>query len=119
MAENSKQKSKRAENLAPYHWQKGQSGNPSGRPRKKHITELYEQMLEDPKTLEAIRKAVLKAISRGSMAMVLQLREMTERVEGKVVQPIEADITVNLADAISEARKRAGMPQLEERTRER
>ncbi len=45
------------------------------------------------------------------MAMVLLLREMAERVEGKVMQPIEADITVNLADTIAEARKRAAGAQ--------
>lgn len=85
----------------------GESGNPSGRPKKKPITELYEQILSDPETMEMLRKAVIKALSRGQMAMVLQLREMTDRIEGKVTQPIEADVTVNLADAIAEARKRA------------
>jgi|SRR6185312_4745986 len=86
----------------------GQSGNPSGRPKKKPITELYEEMLNDPETVEILRASIRKAIAKGSMAMVLQVKEMTDRVEGKVTQPIEADVTVNLADAIAEARKRAG-----------
>lgn len=86
----------------------GQSGNPNGRPKKKPITELYEEILNDPANLEILRKSIVKALSRGQMAMVLQLREMTDRVEGKVTQPIQADLTVNLADAIAEARKRAG-----------
>ena len=42
------------------------------------------------------------------MAMVLQLREMTDRIEGKVTQPITADVTVNLSEAIHAARKRVG-----------
>jgi hypothetical protein len=92
----------------PYKWQAGQSGNPSGRPKKKPVTEMYERILSDPKNLAAIEQATVRALLKGNMAMVLQLREMTDRVEGKVTQPIEADITVNLADAIAEARKRAG-----------
>jgi hypothetical protein len=48
-------------------------------------------------------------VKSGRMVGQLQLKEMTERVEGKVTQPIEADVTVtNLADAIAAARKRAG-----------
>lgn len=86
----------------------GQSGNPGGRPKKKPITDLYDEILGDPVEMAKIRKSVVKALVKGNMAMVLQLREMTDRVEGKVTQPIEADITVNLADAIAEARKRAG-----------
>jgi hypothetical protein len=92
----------------PYKWKAGESGNPSGRPKKKPITEMYERILNDPENLAAIEAATMKALRNGNMAMVLQLREMTDRVEGKVTQPIEADITVNLADAIAEARKRAG-----------
>lgn len=99
-------KNKGAENLKP--WKPGESGNPSGRPKKKPVTEMYERILSDPKNLAAIEQATVRALLKGNMAMVLQLREMTDRVEGKVTQPIEADITVNLADAIAEARKRAG-----------
>lgn len=84
----------------------GQSGNPSGRPKKKPITEMYERILSDPETLAAIEKATIATLKKGNMAMVLLLREIAERVEGKVTQPIEADITMNLADAIAEARKR-------------
>lgn len=108
--ENTKTNTKRplppalAQNL----WQPGQSGNPGGRPKKKPITELYERILNDPANLDAIESAVNKALQRGNMAMVLQLKEMTDRIEGKVTQPIEADISVNLSDAIAAARKRAG-----------
>lgn len=97
-----------APQLDPYKFKPGQSGNPSGRPKKKPVTEMYERILSDPKNLAAIEDATVRALLRGNMAMVLQLREMTDRVEGKVTQPIEANVTVNLADAIAEARKRAG-----------
>jgi hypothetical protein len=100
------EKNKGLANLKP--WKPGQSGNPDGRPKKKPVTEMYDRILADPANLDAIEDAVVKALRRGNMAMVLQLKEMTDRVEGKVTQPIEADVTVNLADAIAEARKRAG-----------
>jgi hypothetical protein len=107
--ENSAENSKGgAPQLDPYKWQKGQSGNPGGRPKKKPVTDLYDEILNDPEEIAKIRASVIKSLVKGNMAMVLQLREMTDRVEGKVTQPIEADITVNLADAIAEARKRAG-----------
>lgn len=108
-AENSSENSLAgAPQLDPYKFKPGQSGNPGGRPKKKPITEMYEAILNDPEEIAKIRASVVKALVKGNMAMVLQLREMTDRTEGKVTQPIEADITVNLADAIAEARKRAG-----------
>jgi hypothetical protein len=97
-----------APQLDPYKFKPGQSGNPSGRPKKKPITEMYERILSKPENIQALEDAVNKALSRGQMAMVLQLREMTDRIEGKVTQPIEANVTVNLAEAIAAARKRAG-----------
>lgn len=97
-----------SESLEKNKWKPGQSGNPSGRPKKKPITELYESILNDPEQIAALRKSIIKVLDKGNMAMVLHLKEMADRIEGKVTQPIEAEISVNLADAIAEARKRAG-----------
>ncbi len=102
---NSAKKRANTAGLTP--WKKGQSGNPSGRPKKKPITEMYERILNNPEHLAAIEAATLSALKRGNMAMVLQLREITDRVEGKITQPIEASVTMNLAEAIAEGRKRA------------
>lgn len=88
-------------------WKPGQSGNPTGRPKKKPITELYEEMLNDPELVGVAREAIRNAIRKGSMAMVLQLKEMAERVEGKVVQPIDADLNIStLAERMQKARER-------------
>src|ERR1700733_7089379 len=81
-------------------WKPGQSGNAGGRPKKKPITEMYERILNSPENIAAIEKATVAALRKGNMAMVLQLREMADRTEGKVTLPIEADVSVNLADAI-------------------
>jgi hypothetical protein len=97
-----------ADHLAPYKFKPGQSGNLSGRPKRKPVTELYEDILSEPANIEILRESIIKTLSRGQMAMVLLLREIAERIEGKVTQPIEAEVTVNLADAIAEARKRVG-----------
>lgn len=95
----------RVENLKPF--KAGQSGNPGGRPKKRPITELYERLLADPENVAAIEKAILATLRKRNMAMVLLLREITERVEGKVTQPIETQVKMNLAELIAEARKRA------------
>jgi hypothetical protein len=93
--------------MEAHKWKSGESGNRSGRPKRKPITELYEQILNDPEAMAELQVSIRRALKRGQMAMFLQLKEMMDRVEGKVTQPIEADVTVNLADAIAAARKRA------------
>lgn len=102
-----KPKAKLTAQMEAVKWKPGQSGNPNGRPKKKPITELYEKILNDPKNMAVVEEAIIKALSRGQMAMVLQIREMTDRIEGKITQPIEAEISVSLADAIQSGRKRA------------
>lgn len=109
--ENTSESTKRTlpEAAEPYKWKPGQSGNPGGRPKKKPVTELYERMLADPEFLAVAEMAAKKAIAKGSMAMVLQLKEMAERVEGKVTQPVEADINLHLslAERMKKASERA------------
>lgn len=87
----------------------GEVRNPGGRPKKQPITALYEKMLEEGNTLKQIESALRRVIKKGNMAFVLQLREMAERVEGKVTQPVDMDVQVNvtLSEAIRKARERA------------
>src|SRR6478752_3234498 len=85
--------SSRTAGLRP--WKPGQSGNPGGRPKKKPVTDLYEQILNDPEAVDELREAIRKAIRKGNMAMVLQVKEMTDKVEGKVTQTIDATLDVN------------------------
>jgi hypothetical protein len=96
--------------MEAHKWKPGESGNRSGRPKRKPVTEMYEAMLSDPKLVAKLKGSIEKALTRGQMAMVLQLKEMTDRVEGKVTQPIEAEVNVNLAETIAAARKRANGP---------
>ena len=106
LAPENKPKSTLTPEMVEAQWKPGQSGNPGGRPKKKPITELYEKMLADPVLLDAIEDAVKKAVSKGSMAMVLQLKEMAERVEGKITQPIEATVNVSATETVRKVRER-------------
>ena len=85
----------------------GQSGNPGGRPKKRVISDLYEEMLADPEFVGEVRNSIRKMVLSGRMVGQLLLKEMTERTEGKVVQPVEADINVSsLAERMALAEKR-------------
>lgn len=95
----------------PYRWQKGQSGNPSGRPKKLPVTERYQALLEVklPKTVLArlssvvgeelpeettfgdalVLTAALEAIGTKTGAALDYAREIREAVEGRATQRLE------------------------------
>jgi hypothetical protein len=85
------------ENLKP--WQPGRSGNPGGRPKKKPVTDLYAQMLEDGATQAMVRKAIQGVIRKGGRAFILWLKEVADRTEGKVTQSLAAEIAGPNGDA--------------------
>lgn len=93
----------------PFKWKSGQSGNPGGRPKKKPITEMFERMLEDAASYDSIAGSMLKIFSeRSGIAKVMLLKDMADRVEGKVVQPVEGDLNlhISLADRMAKAEEK-------------
>ena len=84
----------------------GESGNPGGRPKSKPITDLLRELLEeDPQMARDIAKKLLQLAKKGSLG---HFKEMTDRIEGPVVQQQEskADVMLKVAECIAEGRKR-------------
>jgi hypothetical protein len=74
-------------------WKPGQSGNPSGRPKKLHITDAIRAELEreGPDGIpndEAIARVLVELARAGNMDAI---REIADRTEGKPRQRIESD----------------------------
>ena len=106
--ENSVVAATKQPHLAQYRWPKGVSGNPKGRPRKdEYITRLYRRILRKRKNQQDIAEAVLKELTNKGMAKVLLLREIAERIEGKVEQTVteNLNVTLSLAESVASRRK--------------
>jgi hypothetical protein len=87
---------------------KGVSGNPGGRPKKLHITKMYEKILAKHGNRKDIQESLMRILTGGRMASVLMLREMAERTEGKVAQEVDMNVSaiVQYADAVARVRAR-------------
>src|SRR5271169_6369237 len=83
-----------AEDGKAHRWKKGQSGNPSGRPKSKTLSDAYKNKLEeavpndpDGRTwAELIAEAQVRDAVRGN---VQAAREIADRTEGRARQAIE------------------------------
>jgi hypothetical protein len=88
-----------SENLKP--WKKGQSGNPAGRPKKADsLTSLLKDEMEriDPSDAEGRtwnERIVLATLRLAEQGVPAALKEVWERIEGKVRQDIGVDVEVN------------------------
>lgn len=87
-------------------FQKGVSGNPSGRPKKKPITEIFEKLLESEENKEFIAQSVMETLRSRGMAKVLLLDKMADRIEGKVKDELEVSVDEGLADQLAKFRAR-------------
>ena len=100
----------------------GQSGNPSGRPKKRLLTECYEALIEQPLP-EDLRVGMKlpegaiwgDAIALGQARAAIKgktdaAREIGDRLEGKSRQPVELSGSgggpIDLAARTARARKR-------------
>jgi hypothetical protein len=72
----------------PHRFKPGQSGNPNGRPKSKPITAAIKKLLDknDGAALLAIAAASIEKASEGDHR---HLKEILDRVEGKVLDKVE------------------------------
>jgi hypothetical protein len=94
----------------PYMFKPGQSGNPNGRPKKKPITEIYEELLSDPIIRDQIKEAIKQRLTSGRMVGTIEMKEAAERLEGKVKQSVEVEgelALLTLSERMQRARERA------------
>ncbi len=98
----------RIQNLKP--WRPGQSGNPSGRPKKKWLSEVVEEVLEerlsDPAFRAAFKDMVWTKLLSNGVAGAMTLDRIWERTEGKVVQPVDVGVQMSIKQLLEAGRKR-------------
>jgi hypothetical protein len=71
-------------------WTKGKSGNPGGNFKEKPFRDALRKVLyeNDRQKLDTIARALTKAAEQGDVSAI---REMADRLEGKVPQAIVGD----------------------------
>jgi len=104
----------------PYRWKPGESGNPGGRPKRRPITDLYEEQLHQ-RLPEAVRlklglkegatyghAVAFRQVQKAILGETQAAREITDRVEGKAVARIAGaeggPVEINIADRIAQLR---------------
>ncbi len=85
-------------------WQKGQSGNPGGRPKQKPILDALESaILADPKLLKDIAKKALKPAA-AELEWFTEVRNMLDgkpeggKPDGTPEDPVNFGLTVRFVD---------------------
>ncbi len=75
----------------PHRFKPGRSGNPGGRAKNKLLSQAYRELLEqvDPKTGKTVAQLIAeKIIEKALKGDLAALKEITDRTEGKSVQPL-------------------------------
>lgn len=78
-------------------WKPGQSGNPNGRPRKAEcLTSLLKEEIEKMCLSDKLKRTWKELLVIGTMRLAIAgnataLKEVWERMDGKVTQPLGVD----------------------------
>jgi hypothetical protein len=98
---------------APHLFQPGISGNPSGRPKFKRITEAYAAILEEHGAEALAERVYCDALTaKNPHDRLAAIQEITDRVEGKAVQTtrIEQALDGQTARVLAELANRLIVP---------
>jgi hypothetical protein len=95
---NSDKNSARTRGLKPF--QPGQSGNPSGRPKKSLFAQKMEDAFNNPEVVELLMADVLTSIREGNSA---NLKEAWARVDGPIKQEMEVTGSMGVEIAFQSA----------------
>lgn len=87
----------------------GESGNPGGRPRRKWLTDVHDELLEEklsnPVFREQYKQAQWNKLLKDNVVGAMTLDRVWERTEGKL--PTNVDITGNVNITLSERMTKA------------
>src|SRR5580765_745122 len=73
-------------------FQKGQSGNPGGRDKRKPISDMYRRIMADERRLRRFCMAQYRAAIKGDSVAA---KDITDRLEGKPLQTMDfRDVTL-------------------------
>ena len=89
----------------PHRWKPGESGNPNGRPKNvKYISEALRELLGGDPAL--LKELVLAIASKAGKGDVQAFKEITDRIEGKVVETHKfgGDIPVSIVYKLKESK---------------
>src|SRR3990167_6741941 len=90
----------RGDNLVPYRWKPGQSGNPLGRTRGSPslIESLKKHLNRHPEDVDAIALALVKLGKGKSINQLGAIKELFDRVDGRVIEKhqIEGELPIQI-----------------------
>ena len=103
------------QNVEPHKWKPGQSGNPNGRPRTRVFTRALRKALrektDDDKT--KLQELAIRTVEFALGGSAPHLREVADRIEGKVPDEVIVNGTVDLEQ------RRTGLDSLLDALRDR
>lgn len=82
---------KNTDNLKP--WKPGQSGNPSGRPKKSTLTEKLRSVLEQDHNGKTVGQALIDVVTREALKGDFRFaKEILDRMDGPIKQQVEHEV---------------------------
>lgn len=85
--------------IKPFLWEKGKSGNPSGRPKNSvSITTAIRRLLAQPGKQDEAAEIIWREFRNGNPAIV---KEVWARMDGQLTQPLDIRVNGVEVDAIN------------------